>query len=224
MTAVIICAMSFDPDNPFPGTRAKIDRAREQMDGLKETRLQGRTQPPNGTPRFLPASCRHAPALFRAFVQVEGDPPRPRRRERAAGGPPTWSSDRGIASESDGWRRIGCHRRGSGPSWVPSRERNGTRRDRTRAPQREARSKTQGDRRRAKTRAARVTRRGAAISPRRGGASGMHEVHASEAEQLKTVGARKPHRRLRSGAGRATSGRKGHVPDYERRRRPEPGS
>jgi hypothetical protein len=138
MTAVIICAMSFDPDNPFPGTRAKIDRAREQMDGLKETRLQGRTQPPNGTPRFLPASCRHAPALFRAFVQVEGDPPRPRRRERAAGGPPTWSSDRGIASESDGWRRIGCHRRGSGPSWVPSRERNGTRRDRTRAPQRGA--------------------------------------------------------------------------------------
>jgi hypothetical protein len=36
MTAVIICAMSFDPDNPFPGTRAKIDRAREQMDGLKD--------------------------------------------------------------------------------------------------------------------------------------------------------------------------------------------
>jgi hypothetical protein len=41
------------------------------------------------TPRFLPTSHRHGSAPFRAFVQVEGDPPRPRRRERAAGGPPT---------------------------------------------------------------------------------------------------------------------------------------
>ena len=41
------------------------------------------------TPRFLPVACHHGPAPFRAFVQVEGDPPRPRRRERPAGGPPT---------------------------------------------------------------------------------------------------------------------------------------
>jgi hypothetical protein len=41
------------------------------------------------TPRFLPVRGRHGSALFRAFVRVEGDPPRPRRRERPAGGSPT---------------------------------------------------------------------------------------------------------------------------------------
>ena len=46
------------------------------------------------------------------------------------------SSDRGIASEPDGWRRICRPGPSERPRLGPSRERNGTRRDRTRAPQR----------------------------------------------------------------------------------------
>lgn len=41
------------------------------------------------TPRFLLATGRHALRGCLAFVRVESDPPRPRRRERPAGGPPT---------------------------------------------------------------------------------------------------------------------------------------
>ncbi len=66
------------------------------------------------SPRFLPAARRHGSAPFRAFVQVEGT-----RQDRAvASGRQAGrqrSSDRGIASEPDGWRRIRSHRRGSGP-------------------------------------------------------------------------------------------------------------
>jgi hypothetical protein len=68
------------------------------IEAIREAALRFEVQPamrpkrvtrPTRTPRFLPAPCRHGPAPFRAFVLVEGDPPRPRRRELPAGGPPT---------------------------------------------------------------------------------------------------------------------------------------
>jgi hypothetical protein len=87
------------------------------------------------TPRFLPVRGRHDSALFRAFVRVEGDPPRPRRRERPAGGSPTVFGPRHrkrvpwLAKDP----RPRARERAEAE---PNHERNGTRRDRTRAPQR----------------------------------------------------------------------------------------
>ena len=75
------------------------------------------------TLRFLLGAQRHGSAGFLAFVRVEGDPPRPCRRERGGRRAANRSSDRGIASESHGWRRIRGHWRGSGPRLGPSRSR-----------------------------------------------------------------------------------------------------
>jgi hypothetical protein len=164
---------------------------RTRLNCLTRSRQVSRTPPSGGggPPRFLPAPRRHGPAPFRAFVRWKVT-----RRDRAvASGRQAGrqrSSDRGIASESHGWRRIRGHGRGSGPRLEPSRERNGTRRDRTRAPQRR-----RARRRREIAGAPRREWRGspgpaAAISPRRAEPRGRHG-HASEAEQLKTVGARR---------------------------------
>jgi hypothetical protein len=120
---------SVRPSFPAPMTRSTAESYR----GL-ETRLQGRASPCTRTPRFLPASCRHGSAPFRALVQVEGDPPRPRRRERPAGGPPTGL--RTEASQVSRWlaKDPQPHARERAEAG-PSRERKATRRDRTRAPQ-----------------------------------------------------------------------------------------
>jgi hypothetical protein len=94
-------------------------------------------------PRFLLATARHAQGGCLAFVRVEVScRDRPVARERPADR--QRSSDRGIASEPNGWRSI--RHQGEGAAEVgQSRTRNGTRRDRTRAPQEEARSESRNN-------------------------------------------------------------------------------
>jgi hypothetical protein len=85
-----------------------------------------------GAPRPLPGHLEFSPlpvaTVLRRFVPLYGW--KVTRRDRAvASGRQAGrqrSSDRGIASESHGWRRIRGHGRGSGPRLEPSRERNGT--------------------------------------------------------------------------------------------------
>jgi hypothetical protein len=105
---------------------------------------------------------------------------------------------------------------------VDLRLRNGTRRDRIRAPQRR-----RARRCRETARSPRRERRGvagkAAALAGAGGPGTEHEGHARETEGCGRIGVRKPHRRRRSGAGRATSGRKGKARTTRGGEPPEPG-
>ena len=120
------------------GGPPRIVRQLPHPDGVEDRRSRSRERsarrwprPPPGLPRFLPGACRHGSAPFRAFVRVEGDRPRPRRRERPAGGPLTVFGPRHRRLAR--WLAKGSAAMSAEAG--PSRERNGTRRDRTRAPQ-----------------------------------------------------------------------------------------
>jgi hypothetical protein len=71
--------------------------------------MRGSPRPPPGLLDLPPLPAATVPVPSRAFVRVEGDPPKPRRRERPAGGPPTVFGPR-HRKRADGWRRIRGHR------------------------------------------------------------------------------------------------------------------
>jgi hypothetical protein len=171
---------------------------------------------PSPTLRFLLGPRRHGLAAFRAFVRVEGDPPRPCRRERAAGGPPTVFGPRHRKRARWPAKGSAATGEGAGRGWTEPRAERHEARPHPGTSE-EARSGTQGNRPSAETRVARVTRRGAAFSPRRAEQRPVTRVTRAGPTSWRRSAPVEPHRCRRSGAGRATSGRKGHVPDDARR-------
>jgi hypothetical protein len=142
-------------------------------------------------PRSLLATARHAQGGCLAFVRVEvtrGD--RPVARE-TAGWPPTVIGPK--ASQASPMAGHRSRDQGEvGAQVGPSRTRNGTRRNRTRASQEEEGSGEQGERSWCRERAARIP-----VSKRRSRPSSRawSPERGSPARgcELKTVGVRKPH-------------------------------
>jgi hypothetical protein len=173
------------------------------------TSVESRTSPPAGLLGFspLPAATvrRRSAPLFRWRGPAKTAPSRAAGR-RAANGLRTEASQaspmagEGSAATGEGAGR-GCDRAASGTArgvTAPGHLRGGELGDAGRSPECQDAS-------------------GEGHQPRRGDlaeaseSDAGYEGHASEAEQLKMVGARRAAPTRRSGAGRATSGRKAHT-------------